>query len=253
MKKQRLENIFIILISLGALCFVLIGGLSIWADFEASLFNSARRTTERLSTFNCPSIIAENEVGIISASFTNTSEREIKPRIQTFVTDGYVILMQEQIDTLTIEPGETESVEVKVTADNAVYNRLILARMHQFNYGPLPYRNASCGIFVLGISFMTGSQFITLTVITGLILSLAGIVLWLVTYKPIVWDRLTTLHEMIVIVGLALLIMIAGLASWWLFGIFLIVIWLLLVVGIISQKVLSSNKRSNQDKRHNAE
>jgi hypothetical protein len=253
MKKQSLENIFIILISIGALCFVLIGGLSIWADFEASLFNSARRTTERLTTFNCPSFITNNEVGIISASFTNTSDREIKPRIQTFVTDGFVILMQEQIDTLTIAPGETESVEVKVTADNAVYNRLILARMHQFNYGPLPYRNASCGIFVLGISFMTGTQVISITVITGLILSLSGIALWLVSFKPIVWDRLTTLHEMIVLVALALLIMIVGLASWWLFGIFLIVIWLLLVVGIISQKVLSSNKRSNQDKRPNTE
>jgi hypothetical protein len=253
MKKQSLENIFIILISIGALCFVLIGGLSIWADFEASLFNSARRTTERLTTFNCPSFITNNEVGIISASFTNTSDREIKPRIQTFVTDGFVILMQEQIDTLTIAPGETESVEVKVTADNAVYNRLILARMHQFNYGPLPYRNASCGIFVLGISFMTGTQVISITVITGLILSLSGIALWLVSFKPIVWDRMTTLHEMIVLLVLAFLIMIAGLASLWLFGIFLIVIWLLLVVGIISQKVLSSNKRSNQDKRPNTE
>jgi len=159
--------------------------------------------------------------------------------------------MEEQIDTLIIAPGETESVEVKVTADNAVYNRLILARMHQFNYGPLPYRNASCGIFVLGISFMTGSQFITLTVVTGLILSLGGIALWLVSFKPIVWDRLTTLHEMIVLVCLALLIMIAGLTSRWIFGIFLIVIWLLLVIGIISQKVLSSNNRSNHDKRHN--
>jgi len=237
MKKQTLENIFIILISIGALCFVLIGGLSIWADLEASVFNSAIRTTERLSTFNCPSIISENEVGIISASFTNTSEREIRPRIQTFVTDSYVILMQEQIDTLIIAPGETTSVEVKVTADNAVYNRLILARMHQFNYGPLPYRNASCGIFILGTSFITGSQFITLIVITGLILSLSGIGLWLLKLKPIVWDRLTTLHEMIVLVVLALLIMIAGLASWWIFGVFLIVIWLLLVVGIISQKV----------------
>jgi len=38
MKKQSLEYIFLILISLGALCFVLIGGLSIWADLEASLF-----------------------------------------------------------------------------------------------------------------------------------------------------------------------------------------------------------------------
>lgn len=253
MKKQSLENIFIILISIGALCFVLIGGLSTWADFEASLFNSARRTNERLSTFNCPSFIAENEVGIVSASFTNTSDREIKPRIQTFVTDGYVILMQEQIDTLIIAPGETASVEVEVTADNAVYNRLILVRMHQFNYGPLPYRNAACGIFVLGTSFMTGSQFITIAVITGIILSFAGIALWLISFKPIIWDRMTTLHEMIVLVGLALIIMIAGLASLWLFGIFLIVIWLLLVVGIISQKVLSSNKRSNQDKRHSIE
>jgi len=253
MKKRLQKFIFISLISLGAMCFILIGSLSIWADLEASLFNSARRTTERLSTLKCPSIITMDEVKIISASFTNTSDREIIPLIQTFVTDGFVILMQEQIDKPTIAPGETKSVEVKVTADNAVYNRLILARMHQFSYGPLPYRNASCGIFVLGISFLTGSQFIILTVITGMILSLSGTGLWLLYFKPIVWDRLTTLHEMIVLVILALLIMVAGLASRWIFGIFLIVLWVLLLVGIISQKLISSSDGSNQDKRHSIE
>jgi len=253
MKKRIQQFFFISLISLGAMCFILIGGLSIWADLEASLFNSARRTTERLSTLNCPSIITKDEVGIISSSFTNTSEKDIDPKIQTFISDSYVVLMQEQVDRLLIAPGETKTIEVKVAADNAVYNRLILIRMHQFSYGPLPYRNASCGIFVLNIPLLTGSQFITLMVVLGLLLSLGGIGLWLLNLKPIVWDRLTTMHEMIILVFFALLILIAGLASWWIFGVFLIVIWLLLVVGIISQKVLSTNDGSNQDKRHSIE
>lgn len=253
MKKQIQKFIFISLISLGALCFILIGSLSIWADLEASLFNSARRTTERLSTLNCPSMITKDEVGIISASFTNTSEKDINPKIQTFISDGYVILMQEQVDRPLIAPGETKTIEVEVAADNAVYNRLILIRMHQFSYGPLPYRNASCGIFVVNIPSLTGSQFVILMVMLGLLLSLGGIGLWVRNLKPIVWDQLTTLHGMIILVFLALLILIAGLAGWWIFGIFLIVLLLLFIVGLISQKIISTNNISNQDKRHEDE
>jgi len=247
MKRQTQQHIGIFLIILGVLCFILIGVLSIWADLEASLFNSARRSQESLTSLKCPSIISSGESGIISASFMNPSERTIKPKIQTFVSDGYVILMQEQVNTLTIEPRETKVVEVEVSPENAVYNRIILVRMHQFAYRPLPYRNASCGIYVIDLPFLTGRQFIILSFGSGVLLSGLGILLWGLSSRPIVWDRMTKLKQLLVFILLAILISIIGLLSLWLLGLLLFVFWLLFAIGLLSQAALSAKKSSKNN------
>ena len=244
MKKQTQKISAIILIVIGVIFFILIGGLSIWADLEASLFNSAKRSREPLPSLNCPSIISSDETGVVSASFSNPSDRIINPKIQTFISDGFVILMQEKVDILEIEPGETESIEIKVTAANAVYNRIILVRMHQFAYGPLPYRNASCGIFVINIPFLTGTQFIYLSMALGTLFSGAGIILWGLNSRPIVWDKLTNLKWIIAFVLLSILIAIIGLLSIWLLGVFLFVLWILLAIGLVSKAVLDSDKQT---------
>lgn len=246
MKKSIQQVISIILISVGIFFFILIGGLSIWSDLEASLFNSAMRSSEPLSTLACPSIISSEEIGVVSASFTNTSDRLITPKIQTFVSDGFVILMQEKIDRLEIEPGETESVKVEVTSENAVYNQIILVRMHQFSYGPLPYRNASCGIYVIPIPFLTGSQFIMVSLILGVLLSGVGLLLWGISSRPIVWDKLTRFHELIALILLAIFISLTGLSSIWLLGVLLFVLWFLLGIGLIGQAVMVSEKKRNK-------
>jgi hypothetical protein len=245
MKKQAQSKIAIFLIIISGLLFALIGGLAIWADVEALLFNSARRSTERLSSLRCPSFITAEETGIISASFTNPSERTINPLIRTYVTDGFVILMQETEEKLELSPGETETVEIKVTASNAAFNRLILARMHQLSYGPLPYRNASCGIFVIDIPIFTGKQIVFLASVIAIIASLMGFWLWIDSNKPIVWDRLTNLYQLAAWVLLGAAIFIVGLLSLWLPGVLMIVVWLLLGIGLITQKILSSKKDHN--------
>jgi hypothetical protein len=247
MKIKVQKSIGITLIIIGAICFILIGSLSIWADLEATLFNSAMRSDKRLTSLKCPSFITEEEIGIISATFHNSSDKPISPLIRTYVTDGYVILMREKVDRLDIAPGETASVEVEVTADNAVYNRLVLARMHQFAYGPLSYRNASCGIYVLNIKTITGNQFIAITATLGLFLSAIGVWLWVKHSRPIIWDQLTKFHQILAFVLISMLISIVGLLSWWLLGVLLFVFWVLLVVGLISQAILSSKKISNQE------
>lgn len=245
MKKRILQITSISLIIVGISLFILIGGLSIWSDLEASLFNSAMRPSEPLSSLSCPSIISSEEIGVVTANFTNTSDRLINPKIQTFVSDGFVILMQEKVDRLEIEPGETKSVEVEVSSENAVYNRIILVRMHQFSYGPLPYRNASCGIYVINIPFLTGSQFIMTSLIFGSLFSGVGLFLWGLSSRPIVWDKLTRFHELIALILLAIFISLTGLSSLWLLGVLLFVLWFLLGIGLIGQAVMASEKKGN--------
>jgi hypothetical protein len=154
--------------------------------------------------------------------------------------------MQEKVDRLEIEPGETKSVEVKVSSENAVYNRIILVRMHQFSYGPLPYRNASCGIYVINIPFLTGQQFIIISLVLGLIFSGVGLLLWALSSRPIVWDKLTRIHELLALILLAIFICITGLSSMWLLGVFLLVLWFLLGIGLIGQAVMASENKKKK-------
>lgn len=151
--------------------------------------------------------------------------------------------MQEKVDRPEIQPGETESVEIEVTAANAVYNQIILVRMHQFPYRPLPYRNASCGIYVIDILSLTGMQFVYISLGLGSLFSVVGIVLWGLSSRPIVWDRMTNLQWLITFVFLSILIAIIGLAGLWLFGVFLFVLWILLTIGLISKAVMESERK----------
>jgi hypothetical protein len=115
--------------------------------------------------------------------------------------------------------------------------------MHQFPYGPLPYRNASCGIYVINIPFLTGQQFIIISLVLGLIFSGVGLLLWALSSRPIVWDKLTRIHELLALILLAIFICITGLSSMWLLGVFLLILWFLLGIGLIGQAVMASENK----------
>ena len=243
MKKQTTQRIGILLILIGGMCFLAIGGFSIWADLEAAIFNMVRRSSEAIPTLKCPSVITPDEIGIVSASFSNPSERNVSPLIRTNVTDGYVTLMREYNTRLIIAPGETERVEIRVDAEDAAYNRLILVRMHQFGYGPYRYRHASCGIVVIDIPILTGSQFVVFVTSLGLLFSALGIYLYILGSKTLKREKQTILNQFLVYIFITLLIAIVGLSGWWLLGILLVSFGLILCIVLISQKILEGKNK----------
>ena len=240
MKEQSTQRMSILLIIIGGLCFIAIGGMAIWADIEAAIFDMARRSSESIPTLKCPAVITTDEIAIVSASFSNPTERDATPLIRTRVTDGYVTLKREYNTRLMLEPGETEIVEIRVDAEDAAYNRLILIRMHQFGYGPFRYRNASCGILILNIPLLTGTQFVVLILVLGGLISALGIYFWIMLTKPGKRDDNSSLHKLLLFICIALLIAISGLFGWWLLGIILFTFWTILGVVLISQRLLES-------------
>jgi len=242
MKKKTIRIIGITSLVIGALLFVYIGIISIWGELEASFFNAALRSEEPLDTLSCPAVITSSETAAVSGTFFNPYDKSANMEIRTYITAGFVTLMNEFITTFSLEPGNTKIVEVPIIPEDAAYERVIMVRMHQMKRIPFPYQNASCGIVVVNIPFLTGTQFITLTLSLGTLLSAGGIAFWAVNSKPIVWLRLKIFVAMIIFALTSASIAAIGLIGLWGLALILTVVWIFMGLGMIWQFSTASKK-----------
>ncbi len=242
-KKTFFQAIGITLFLLGSIISVYIGAISVWGDIEASFFNSQLRANEKLPHLKCPAVLMENEVGKISARFDNTTEKPLELDVRAYMTDGFVTIMREYLTELQLEPGETKDVTWEITADQAAYDRLILARVHQMKEYPLPYRNAACGVVVINLPFSNGLLFVIALLVLSVLLCTGGILLWAKHSKPIVWGRLKIFKAMIVLSSAGLALAIAGLIGLWGLGVILIAVWVLLAAGMLFQFSTTPKKK----------
>jgi hypothetical protein len=249
MKKTILRNIGFVLFLLGLFSFAFIGLVSIWGDIEASFFNASLMSAEKLKSLSCPPVIMKNEIGFITADFTNPTGKPIDLEIRTYVTDGFVTLMTEYISEISLSPGESQSVEWAVTAEEAAYNRLVLARVHRMKEYPLPYANAACGIVVINLPFSNGILFVIMIMGFAVLLSAFGIVLWALHSKPIVWRRMKIFKAMIILAVTSLFLALSGLLSLWGLGILLTVVWVLMGIGMLWQFTAGPKKKDLESPR----
>jgi len=218
---------------IGTLIFIYLGAIIIWGDIEAIFFNAMLRSDEPLDALRCPSIITTNEIGAVYGKFNNSYDRTADMEIRTYITDGYVTLMTEVINNFTLQPGEKEIVEVQFSADDAAYDRFVMVRMHQMKRGPFAYQNASCGIVVVDIPFLTGRQFLIAMISLGVMLSAGGITLWALNTRPIVWGRKKVFWSMMTFSLTALSITLTSLLDQWVFSLILLVIWILMGISML--------------------
>ena len=245
MKTKLLRIVGISLFLLGTFLFVVVGLISTWGDFEALFFNAAIKPQEPLKTLNCPIAISTNEIGTVSASFHNTDDDPLTLEIRAFVTDGFVTLMTEYDSDVYLEPDEVKSVEWIVTADDAAYDRLILVRVHQMKESPLPYMNASCGIVVVNVPFLSGTQFIILLLFLGVVLTSGGLFLWACQSKPIVWGKLKSFRGMIIFAVISCLVAVSGLLGFWGVSIIATVVWVSIGIGLMWQSMSAPKNKLN--------
>jgi hypothetical protein len=258
MSKKQFRIAGIVVLILGILLLVYLGVITMWGEIEASFFNAGLRSNKPLRSLDCPAVITPTETAYVSGTFDNPSDRLVDMEIRTYVSAGYLTLMNEYITNFTLQPGETKRVEVPVTAEEAVYGRIVMVRMHQMKRVPFPYLNAACGIVVVRVGGLTGPQFVALSLGLGSLLSAGGIALWAINAKPVVWDRLKVFRAMVFLAVAALSIPISSLINLWGLSILLLVVWILMGIGMIWQFATTSRKEdylkmadwSNQRPRH---
>lgn len=232
----------IILFAIGVLLGMTLTAVTIWTDLEASFFDSAlaSRGDDPLKTLRCPVLMTRSETGTIRATFENPAEKPIELMLRAHITDGFVTLMREVNTSLPLEPGEKEAVEWSLTADDVAYRWLILARVLQFRYHPLPARQAACGVLVVDVPFLTGNQLFVLVIAVAFLSSAGGMALWSAGNWPLKSRPLATLRTM---VALSVTLLIGFLISFlesWLIGALLFAITLLLILEVLRQAITAA-------------
>lgn len=242
MLNKPYQHFGLILLIIGTLLLAFLGFISIWGDIEAFVFNAAIRSEKPLSTLRCPAIITQKDKAVVSARISNPSDRELEMLIRTNISDGYVIFLRQVSKTFYLKPGESEIISVPINIEDAAYDRVVLVRMHQIRRGSLPYLSASCGVIVFNIPWITGRHLVIAFMGLGILLSAIGLVLLSLNQKLISKNQIISFRLVIGFTLLSPLLAIIGLQGWWLLGVFLAIIWLLLGIGLISQTIMTSRK-----------
>ena len=220
--------------ALGVLLGLWLFGLTVWSDFEASLYDAVIRGDENLEALECPVLIAPWETGTITATLTNPLDRDIDPRVRAHITAGFVTLMEEEVVTVELAPGETANLGWQVTAEDAAFGGLlILTRVYMFRNHGLPSRDASCGILVLDALELSGRQIYNLSFVGSILLMLIGLVAWSAASWPLTGEAqffgvAMLLQALIVAAGL-----IVSMQGWILAGIFLLILAVLLIAALV--------------------
>ena len=123
--------------------------VAVWADMEASAYDFPRLANAGLGGFRCPVLMTPNETSTISLAISNPTEDQISPSVKTLTSTR--LLPKESLEGIQLKPGESKRLEWRVGAENIDLGNFIFAKVLLFSAYPLPTREATCGIFVIGL------------------------------------------------------------------------------------------------------
>ena len=238
-RKRLFGTLGVFVFAVGAVLGIVFYGAAAWGDLEAFLFDASVDADGALGSLRCPVVITSTESGKLSATFENPTERPIKPSVRTHISEGFVTLMRRIDDRPSLEPSEKQRLEWTVTADDAAYGYLILARVFVKYPYPLPDRTAACGVLVVDLPGWTGGQVTALVVVGSLFCMVAGIGLWVAGNRPLSGRILDATRAMIALAVVVLLGIVSSFLGLWLLAGLLLMIALLLIGAIITYFVQS--------------
>lgn len=232
----------VLFFSAGVLLGLALFGSAAWADLESSLFDTSMSGDATLRTLRCPVMITKSEAGTAAATLSNPFERPTEFTIRAHVTQGFVTLMRELNFKLPLDPGDKGTLEWEVTPDDAAYGRLIMVRVRVYPKYPIPSRHASCGILVLDVPHLTGNQILACVLAATLLSIAAGMGLWVTGDRRPSKPGLEVTRAMGALAACVLLGTIVALAGWWVLGVILFAITVLLIGTIIGFFINQSDR-----------
>ena len=231
--RKRTLNLGLGLYFAGILLGAVVAFLAVWGDLEASLFDTLFKAEQPLASLSCPVLMTLDEDVTIEAAFTNRGERDENLLVRARVSQGFASLIREERQTLSLPPGGNDTAVFQVTADDAAWDRVVLARVTTTRNAP--YRRlvgSSCGVLLVPVRGVTGQQIWLSLISLSLILTILGGYLWQNGRSrpfPIHVQKIWRL--MLAFAGLVGAAMLASLLQQWLLGGALLLILFLLIIS----------------------
>lgn len=226
------RSLSLVLFSVGILLGTILIAIAVWGDLEATLFNPGIQQDAKLTNFRCPVMITSRETATVSARIKNSLDSATSFYVRAYFSEGYVTLMREEISQFSLDPGESRKLEWAVTAEDAAYGRIVLAKVAVRGGYPLPTRQGICGIVLTSIPFLTGRALYTLGVALSLICIAAGGVLWIRMHPEMRGIAMQSTRAMGLMTVSVLVGLVVGLMGWWALGIISLVV-ILLTTGVL--------------------
>jgi hypothetical protein len=236
--KKLSRTLGIIFFSIGILVGMAMFIFMNWAYFEATFFFGYTFPADKtLTTLRCPLVMTSSEMGSVTASITNNTDRDLSILVRTEIS--YFGAATSERVTYPVAAGETRKLSWTVSSDNIVYGHLIMARVYVYSAFTLPSRSSTCGTVVVNLPGLTGIQLFVIVLLFSLACMAAGWSLWLTGSRPLQADGLTATRAMTIFTAVVLPGILAGCIGWWGVGLICTVTGVLLtftVVGYYIQK-----------------
>lgn len=220
----------ILLFAVGVVIGLALAILGTWPDFEASSYEFARNTNTPLNGLRCPIILNRNEMGTVSLTVSNTTDKLLTPSVKTQIStrdDPNSFL-----ESLRLAAGESKKLEWSIGPANVDLHYFIFVKALVYASYPIPNREATCGTFIMDLP-LGGTAFLILMVT----LSLTGMgsgfyILNRINQRT---ERAEmNLRPMYFLAVLVLLALTVSFMGWWIQSIVVIVIAILTAVVLLN-------------------
>jgi hypothetical protein len=217
---------------LGLLLMLAVAGITIFPESEVSVFDRPLVTEETLGTLRCPPAVTPHEDGVIKATFTNDQDRDVRFRARARISYYSATWFEDFDRWVELAPGETKVVTWALEPERAAFGWMILARVHVSRRANTPPQQRGCGVMVLNLPLLTGTQYVLGMAVAGLLSLAASGFVWLDGRRPVQgWRERRTRHLALVAAAVAAG-MVAGLLNLWAVGGLLLLFSVLLLISL---------------------
>jgi hypothetical protein len=210
---------------LGVIIGFALAVIPIWNRLEAVRYYFTGARYEPFNGLRCPVMIAPTEKGIVTAVFNNPADKEDNFLYKAEIS-GDVSTRQVEGQT-AVSPHQTESVQLTVDTNDVDLLFFIFVKMTILPGALHRSQEAVCGIMIVNLLGLTGTQLS----IAAFSLSFLGMAIGLVVWQKTGTNADQNIRRAVQALGLiVLLTMFAGLMGWWIAGLALSAITVLLIV-----------------------
>ncbi len=216
---------------LGILSGLALASAAIWGDFEAMSYFYTGAGYDQFNGLKCPILMTLSDTGIVTAGFSNASDREIQPYYEVSVSG--VASLREFEAQLPVPAHATESVQWTVDANDIDLGSFILVNVDVLPVAGYSTREATCGIVVLNLNGPTGRQIFGSVLAASLLGMVVGLGLLESATDMKNSPALNAANAMRATAIAAALAMLTGLMGWWLIGLIFCAVTILLLVVLL--------------------
>jgi hypothetical protein len=228
MNTRTLHSLSYVVFFLGVVIGFAFAVVTLWNKLEAISYYFTGAKYDPFPGLRCPVMIAPTEEARVTAAFRNPTDQE-----DTFFYRAEIsgpVSMRQVEGQIAVPPHQTKKLQITVDANDIDLEFFIFVKMNLLPHAGDPFREAVCGMLVVNLLGLTGTQI----VVAALSLSLLGMILGFVLWQKTSTGANETMQRMMPVLGLlVLLAMFTGLMGWWLPGVALAAITILLAIIIV--------------------